>query len=132
MKIPLNTFILLLKIILKRKNAELILSFSGHVSCKASPSSSDEFTREHLQIFLMLFHQCSLTQRQTMLLELVQIISKSKENLYFPLLLDYWIFHFSHNSRRDDQTNHRQQSIHTDPRRDQQHHSTERIRFEDI
>ena len=32
MKIPLNTFILLLKIILKRKNAELILSFSGHVS----------------------------------------------------------------------------------------------------
>ena len=75
--------------------------------------SSDEFTREHLQIFLMLFHQCSLTQRQT-------------------VLLDYWIFHFSYNSRRVHRTNHWQQSIHTDPRQDQQHHSTERIRFEDI
>ena len=56
--------------------------------------TSDELTHEHLQIFLVLFHQWSLTQRTTVLLELVQIMSKSKENLYFLLLLDSWMFHF--------------------------------------
>ena len=93
MKISLNTLILLLKIILKRKNAKLILSLWTRFLQSLS-QSSDELTREHLQIVLVLFHQLSLTQRKKVLLDLVQIMAKSKENLYFLLLLDYWIFHF--------------------------------------
>ena len=56
--------------------------------------SSEALTREDLQIFLVSFHQLSLSQRKTVLLELVQIMSTSKDNLYFLLLLDYWMFHF--------------------------------------
>ena len=93
MKISWNTLILLLKIILKRKNVDVILSLWTRFLSRLS-QSSDELTREHRQILLILSHQLSLSQRKTVLLYLVQIMVKSKENLYFLLLLDYWMFHF--------------------------------------
>ena len=95
MKISLNTLIVLLKVLLKRKNPELIHSLWTRFLHRLSETSED-LTREHLQIFLLVFHQLSLTQRKSILLDLVQLLTTSerKENLYLLLLFDYFMFHF--------------------------------------
>jgi hypothetical protein len=92
-KIPINTLIILLKIILKRKNNELICSL-WEKFLQSISNSSDELTLEHLEIFLIFFHQLTIPQRKNILLELVQIIQLTKQNIYLLILFEYIMYNF--------------------------------------
>jgi hypothetical protein len=93
LKVPINTLIILLKIILKRKNNELIHSLWNKF-LQSIANSSDELTLEHLQIFLIFFHQLTIPQRKTILLELVKMIQSTKLNIYFLMLFEYIMYNF--------------------------------------
>jgi hypothetical protein len=93
LKLPINTLIILLKIILKRKNNELICSLWEKILQSIS-NSSEELTLEHLEIFLIFFHQLTIPQRKIILLELVQKIQMTKQNIYFLILFEYIMFNF--------------------------------------
>ncbi|CAF3628387.1 unnamed protein product [Adineta steineri] len=93
LKISLNTLIILLKIILKRKNNELIYNLWKKFLQSIS-NTSDELTLEHLQIFLIFFHQLTMQERKNILLELVQIIQITKQNSYLLNLFEYIMFNF--------------------------------------
>jgi len=93
LKISINTLIILLKIVLKRKNNELICSLWDKFLQSIS-NSSDELSLEHLEIFLIFFHQLTMPQRKNILLELVQIIQSTKENIYLLILFEYIMYNF--------------------------------------
>jgi hypothetical protein len=93
LKISINTLIILLKIVLKRKNNELICSLWDKFLQSIS-NSSDELSLEHLEIFLIFFHQLTMPQRKTILLELVQIIQSTKQNIYLLILFEYIMYNF--------------------------------------
>ena len=93
MKLSINILIILLKIVLQRKNTKLICSL-WEKFLQGISQTTEELTREHLQIFLIFFHQLSIAQRKTILLQLVQTIQSTKENLYLLILFKYLIYNF--------------------------------------
>ena len=93
LKMPINTLIVLLKIVLKRKNNELI-SAVWTKFLQAMASTSEELTLESLEIFLVFFHQLTMSQRKSLLLELVNMIQTTKQNVYFLMLFEYMMYHF--------------------------------------
>jgi hypothetical protein len=93
LKISMNTLIILLKIILKRKNNELISSLWDKF-LQSIANSSDELTLEHLQVFIIFFHQLTIPQRKNILLELVKMIQTTKQNIYLLILFEYIMYNF--------------------------------------
>jgi hypothetical protein len=92
-KISINPLIILLKIILKRKNNDLICSL-WEKFLQSISNSSDELTLEQLEIFLVFFHQLTIPQRKNILLELVQKIQSTKQNIYLLILFEYIMYNF--------------------------------------
>ncbi|CAF3538830.1 unnamed protein product [Rotaria sp. Silwood1] len=93
LKISIHNLIILLKIVLKRKNHELICLLWDKFLQSIS-NSSDELTLEHLEIFIVFFHQITIPQRKNILLQLVQIIQTTKHNIYLLILFEYIMFNF--------------------------------------
>ncbi|UJR08441.1 hypothetical protein I4U23_012711 [Adineta vaga] len=93
LKLSRNTLIILLKIILKRKNHDLIYSLWNQFLQSIS-NSSEDLTLEHLQIFLIFFHQLTIAQRKTLLLELVKIIQITENKTYLFILFEYIMYNF--------------------------------------
>ena len=90
-QLPINTLIVFLKFILKRQNSELICLLWQ----KFLDSLSNDIALEHLQIFLIFFHQLTNQQRKTILLQLVdKIQSQTKPNLSLLILFEYMMFNF--------------------------------------
>ena len=46
------------------------------------------------EIFLIFFHQLTMPQRKTILLDLVQIIQSTKQNIYLLILFEYIMYNF--------------------------------------
>ncbi|CAM4878013.1 unnamed protein product [Rotaria socialis] len=93
LKISINNLIILLKVILKRKNHELICSLWDKF-LQSIANSSDELTLEHLQIFIVFFHQITIPQRKNILQQLVQTIQATKQNIYLLILFEYMMYNF--------------------------------------
>lgn len=92
-KLSINTLVILLKIILKRKNNELICSL-WEKFLQSISQTSDEVTLEHLEIFLLFFHQLTIPQRKNILLLLVEKIQQTKQNIYLLILFEYIMYNF--------------------------------------
>ena len=91
LKISINTLNILLKIILKRKNNQLIcLLWDGFL--QSMMNSSDGLNLEHLNVFIVLFHQITIVQRKSILIQLVQTIQSSKPNFYLLILFEYMMY----------------------------------------
>ena len=91
--ISINPLILLLKIILKRKNNDLICSL-WEKFLQSISHSTEQISLEHLDIFLVFFHQLTIPQRKTILLGLVQQIQSTKENISLLILFEYIMYNF--------------------------------------
>lgn len=93
LKISINNLIILLKIVLKRKNNDLMCSLWDKFLQSIS-NSTDELSLEHAQIFIIFFHHITTPQRKNILFELVKTIQSTKSNIYLLILFEYIMFNF--------------------------------------
>jgi hypothetical protein len=91
--ISLQSLIILLKIVLKRNNAELITCL-WHRFLQSLTNPSNDITLELIEVFLLMFHQLSVTQRKSIIIELLDFIQIHEKNFYYLVLFEYFIYHF--------------------------------------
>ena len=89
-----QTLLILLKILFKRENVELIASFWSRFVRSFVDAPPEQISLEQMQIFLLLFHQLNLTQKKSLFVDLTRLIETNDGNVELLHLFDYFLFHF--------------------------------------